>query len=117
MDHFDVEGQGANKTLSCKWCPNQFVGAGTRAYVHLTGDGKGVAVCKNVPKAVADKLKAAKIAKDQAKRGSKRAAPAAADPVEERRSSHAAAGPGPSSAQQTVSSGTSHPLRRPHQAA
>ena len=46
LDHCDVVSKKANTTdYLCKWCNRGFSGSKTRCYIHLTGDGKGVARC------------------------------------------------------------------------
>ena len=57
MDHYEVTGTGANKTLNCKWCQKGFKGSGSRAYSHLV-DGKDVAKCVMVDKETIQRLKA-----------------------------------------------------------
>jgi hypothetical protein len=51
------------KHFKCLYCAATFKGTGTRCYVHLTGDGKGVAACQAVPNAVITSLKAAQAKK------------------------------------------------------
>jgi hypothetical protein len=97
MDHYEVAGTGANKTLTCKWCHKGFKGSGSRAYSHLV-DGKDVAKCVKVDKGAIQRLKAAKAAANAAANRSKRKADEELQQLQERRSSHGAAGPGPSSA-------------------
>jgi hypothetical protein len=63
-DHFKVlEVLPHGKHYECNYCSDTFKGTGTRCYIHLTGDGKGVAHCLEVPDAVLNKVKAAKAAK------------------------------------------------------
>lgn len=99
IDHMDIDTgtSSGSKSLTCKHCNKELCGGGTRAYVHLTGDGKGSKQCPNVPPELVIKLKVAKKRKDEAsakKQGTKRPA---ADMLQQRLGSHAAAGPGPSS--------------------
>ena len=48
--HFEiVTRNGKNKLYKCKYCDKEFSGTGTRCYVHLTGDGTGVARSSSVP--------------------------------------------------------------------
>lgn len=91
-DHFVVTGTGANKLCSCKWCPKEFKGSGSRCYVHLTGDGKGVSTCPHVPTNVVQGIKAAKIATAAGDKTGKRKAEVDLH-GDERSSSRAAAGP------------------------
>lgn len=95
MDHYEVTGTGANKTLNCKWCQKGFKGSGSRAYSHLV-DGKDVAKCVMVDKETIQRLKAAKAANAATNRNKRKADEELQ--LQERRSSHGAAGPGPSSA-------------------
>ena len=53
-DHFTVVANNSNNTkmYQCNYCPSRITGTATRCYVHLTGDGKGVARCPSCPAAV-----------------------------------------------------------------
>ena len=63
--HFEiVTRNGKNKLYKCKYCDKEFSGTGTRCYVHLTGDGTGVARCSSVPEDVVRACKAAKAERD-----------------------------------------------------
>ena len=60
IDHCELVTQTRhNKTYACNYCKKVFEGSATRCYVHLTGDGKGISKCPNVPKAVVTALVAA----------------------------------------------------------
>jgi hypothetical protein len=99
LDHVTAAAEASstgNKELTCKHCEKTFNGGASRAYVHLTGDGKGVAACKKIPARAVTKLKAGKAKKTGDNKGVKRSA---AEALGDRHSSHAAAGPGPSSLQ------------------
>lgn len=91
-----------NKGLTCKHCDKTFNGGATRAYIHLTGDGKGVSRCTKIPQETVNLLKAGKAARDVPKQGVKRPAGGS---VDDRSRSHAAAGPGPSSQAQQQQQG------------
>lgn len=95
VDHCEIVSKLANgNSYKCKYCAKQFNGSATRCYVHLTGEGIGVAKCTKCPKETVLSLTA-----EQAKKkaqGSKKRKESEADQC--RRDSHAEAGPGPSSA-------------------
>ena len=62
LDHCDVVSKKANTTdYLCKWCNRGFSGSKTRCYIHLTGDGKGVARCSMCPAETQRALKAARV--------------------------------------------------------
>lgn len=55
--------KSGQKHYKCNYCGQDFKGTATRCYIHLTGDGSGVARCLEVEDAVITALKAAKAAK------------------------------------------------------
>jgi hypothetical protein len=96
LDHCDVVSKKANTTdYLCKWCNRGFSGSKTRCYIHLTGDGKGVARCSMCPAETQRALKAARV-KGGGISNNKRKAEE--DLQEQRRHTNSEAGAGPSSA-------------------
>jgi hypothetical protein len=53
---------GNNKRWCCNYCPHEFSGSTSRVLTHLTGIGKGVATCENVPDDVKEAAKAYTVA-------------------------------------------------------
>ena len=99
-DHFSVASTNANntKTYQCNYCSIQFTGTGTRCYVHLTGDGKGVARCASCPAAVQKALQDASNAKKQEAARKRKAEEDMEQRRRERAASNGEARPGASSA-------------------
>lgn len=101
--HFEIVSRnGKNKIYKCKFCAKEFAGSGTRCYVHLTGEGKGVGLCDKAPADVVQACKAAKAKKD-AEENLKRKA---AEDTEERKRARA-------SQQQSSSTPTGPAARAP----
>ena len=46
LDHVQiVNKKAASSDYKCNYCDKVFTGSKTRCYIHLTGDGKGIAKC------------------------------------------------------------------------